>query len=186
MGTANSTKSLRFQEEQHFRQGWVWGGLLLSTLPALLLILYAMYSQLVLGKPFGNNPMSDEVLIWFGPLIILAILAAIWLFWAMKLQVAVNQQFLHVRFYPFVNRRIPLMEIEHCEVRKYRPIREFGGWGIRYSFKGGKAYNASGNQGVQLVLKGNKKLLIGSQRAAELSRAIHEAKEELARSLRKG
>ncbi len=181
MGAVKNKTPLRFQGEQRFRQGWMWGLLLISTLPALLLIIYAMYSQLVLGKPFGNNPMPDEVLIWFGPLIILAILACIWLFRAMKLQVAVNQQFLHVRFYPFVNRRIPLAEIEHCEVRTYRPIREFGGWGIRYSFKGGKAYSVGGNEGVQLVLKGNKRLLIGSQCAADLARAINEAKEDLER-----
>ncbi len=34
--------------------------------------------------------------------------------------------------------------------RKYRPIREYGGWGIRYGWNG-RAYSTSGNEGVQLV-----------------------------------
>jgi len=35
-----------------------------------------------------------------------------------------------------------------------------------------RAYNMSGNQGVQLVFKNGKKLLIGSQKADELAEAI--------------
>jgi TATA-box binding protein (TBP) (component of TFIID and TFIIIB) len=39
-------------------------------------------------------------------------------------------------------------------------------------FGAGKAYNVSGNKGVQLVFKNGKKLLIGSQKADELAKAI--------------
>jgi TATA-box binding protein (TBP) (component of TFIID and TFIIIB) len=50
-------------------------------------------------------------------------------------------------------------------------LLEYGGWGIKYGRKG-KAYNVSGNRGVQLVFKDGKQLLIGSQRAEELAEAI--------------
>ena len=62
------------------------------------------------------------------------------------------------------------------EARTYRPILEYGGWGIRYTMGRGWAYNVSGNQGVQLELASGKRILIGSQRAEELARAIGEAK----------
>jgi hypothetical protein len=63
------------------------------------------------------------------------------------------------------------------EARTYRPILEYGGWGIRYSpFGQGCAYNVSGNRGVQLELADGQRILIGSQRAEELARAIGEAK----------
>jgi hypothetical protein len=39
---------------------------------------------------------------------------------------------------------------------------EYGGWGIKYG-KMGKAYNVSGNRGVQLEFTDGKRLLIGSQ-----------------------
>jgi len=78
---------------------------------------------------------------------------------------------LYIRFYPLTHQKIPFEHIVHCEVRTYNPIREFGGWGIRYG-KGGKAYNVSGNRGVQLDLVNGKRLLIGSGRPEELARAI--------------
>ena len=56
--------------------------------------------------------------------------------------------------------------------REYKPLREYGGWGIRCSLKRGKAYNVSGNKGVQLVFKNGKQLLIGSQKAEALEEAI--------------
>jgi hypothetical protein len=57
-------------------------------------------------------------------------------------------------------------------VQTYRPIRDYGGWGIRYG-RGGKAYNVSGNRGVMLELSDGQKLLIGSQRPEELANAIN-------------
>ena len=38
----------------------------------------------------------------------------------------------------------------------------------------GKAYNVSGNRGLQLELSSGKKILIGSQRADELARILQE------------
>jgi hypothetical protein len=57
--------------------------------------------------------------------------------------------------------------------RVYRPILEYGGWGIRCGFKGARAYNVSGNKGVQLILQNGKRLLIGSQKPDELVEAIN-------------
>ena len=53
-------------------------------------------------------------------------------------------------------------------------MREFGGWGIRVS-RNGRAYNASGNTGVQLVLADGSHILIGTQRAEELLAALRAA-----------
>jgi hypothetical protein len=50
-------------------------------------------------------------------------------------------------------------------------MREYGGWGVKYGWAG-KAYNISGNRGVQLKLSNGKGLLIGSQRPEELAQAI--------------
>jgi hypothetical protein len=51
---------------------------------------------------------------------------------------------------------------------------EYGGWGLRYGGDNGWAYNARGNRGVQLVLQGEKRVLIGSQRPEELLAALKE------------
>jgi TATA-box binding protein (TBP) (component of TFIID and TFIIIB) len=54
-------------------------------------------------------------------------------------------------------------------VREYAPLSEYGGWGLRYSVNHGKAYNVSGNQGVQLFFTNGKKLLIGTQKPEEIT-----------------
>lgn len=61
--------------------------------------------------------------------------------------------------------------IRHSEVRTYSPLKEYGGWGIRYG-SNGKAYNVSGNQGVQLEFRDGKRLLVGSQLPLELLNAL--------------
>jgi len=91
----------------------------------------------------------------------------------LRLETEVRGDGLYVRFFPFHRRykrftRGDLQEFYACQ---YRPVREYGGWGIRYGAKG-KAYNVSGKEGVQLVLGSGKRLLIGSQRAQELADAI--------------
>ena len=96
------------------------------------------------------------------------------LFGLLKLETEVRSDGLYVRYFPFhfKFKRFTADDLSEYYARKYRPILEYGGWGIRCSFGKGKAYNVSGNKGVQLVFKSGKRLLIGSQRAEELEEAI--------------
>jgi len=96
------------------------------------------------------------------------------LFLFLKLQTEVRPDGLYVRYLPFHLhfKRIAPEELSEYYARQYKPVREYGGWGIRCSFRNGKAYNVSGNKGVQLVFKNGKQLLIGSQKADELETAI--------------
>jgi hypothetical protein len=93
----------------------------------------------------------------------------------LKLTVRVHPAGVHVRFFPFVDRDISLREIASWESCTYSPLADYGGWGVRYSWKG-TAYNVSGNRGVQFELTNGKRLLIGSQRPDELADAIRSAK----------
>lgn len=161
----NSTPPI-FREEQPFRQVWFW----LVILFTAGLFWYALISQIFLNRPFGNKPAPDALLIIF------------WLVFGLGLPVAafytrliteVRGDGLYIRFIPFHRsfRKIPFADIQQAETRTYRPIREYGGWGIRFG-PHGRAYNVSGNRGVQLVLAGGKRLLIGSQQPDALLQAI--------------
>jgi len=90
-----------------------------------------------------------------------------------QLVTEVRDDGIYIRFSPFHRtfRRIAFMEVKQCEARTYHPIREYGGWGIRVRCKE-KVYNVSGDRGVQIELLNGYRLLIGSQRAEELLRAI--------------
>lgn len=73
--------------------------------------------------------------------------------------------------WPVPSKVYALTVIASAEVRQYRPLRDYGGWGIRLG-PAGTAWNAHGDQGVQLVLTSGKRVLIGSQQADELAREI--------------
>ena len=80
----------------------------------------------------------------------------------------------YFRFVPFHRtfHKIPVEEIKYFLAKTYSPVKEFGGWGIRRGFKGGRAYNVSGHKGVQLELTNGKKILFGSQRPDAFVQAI--------------
>jgi hypothetical protein len=104
-------------------------------------------------------------------------LAIALLLYSMRLRVEMDGEAIRIRFFPLWKKTVPLAEVVHFEARRYRPILEYGGWGIRYSpFGRGWAYNIRGKEGVQLELANGQRILIGSQRAEELARAIGEAK----------
>jgi hypothetical protein len=97
------------------------------------------------------------------------------LFHVLELTVTVRTSEIDIRFRPLTRRRIPLSGVRSCEARDYRPIREYGGWGVRRGWRGGWAYNVRGNRGVQLELEDGTSILIGSQLADELAAAIRSA-----------
>jgi hypothetical protein len=153
-----------FREVQRFRQPWYWA----IQIPALAALAYILCRQLVLGKPVGDHPAANT------SLAIIAATIALFVVWFIKLELIteVRDDVLEVRFRGlFVRRVIPLAEIRNFEARTYRPIREYGGWGVR-SGAGGMAYNVSGNRGVDLRLTDGKSLMIGSQRPEEFALAL--------------
>lgn len=93
------------------------------------------------------------------------------LFFIMRLDTTINEEGIFFRFYPFQKGKfIPWTAIEKAYVRKYNPISEYGGWGLRtgWSKKTGGAYNTAGDMGLQLEYKDGKRFLLGTQRADEL------------------
>ena len=160
-----------FEEEQSFSNIWMWIPVALGA----ILIWYYFIQQIVFGVPMDDPPPPDWIpwLVW-----VLVGVGMPLLFYTMRLNVYVYRRHLYIRYRPFVSRRIHFSEIRSCVARTYRPIWEYGGWGIRWRPKRGWVYNVSGKEGVQLVLTNGKKILIGSQRAEELAVAIRKAMNE--------
>jgi hypothetical protein len=162
-----------FHEEQQFRQPWVWLLLLVITLCVAGMFVDAMYTQLYLGQAWGDRPMSNSALVISAAFSFFICAGLALLFYTLKLVTDVGPDGIHIRFFPLTRRTVPYDSISSCRARTYRPIREYGGWGIRFSRKG-RAYNVSGNKGVQLEFKQGRPLLIGSQRAEELAEVINQ------------
>ncbi len=171
-----------FEEEQRFRQPWIWVIVLSSVVVLLVIFGYGLIQQIILKEPFGDNPASDTGLIIAAAITFVLGGGSTLLLYKMKLTTKLDSNGLHILFSPLRRRDIPLSDIAHWQARTYNPIRDYGGWGIKVGRRGW-AYNVSGNQGVELELTNRKKLLIGSQRSDELSAAISTAKRDNADNL---
>ena len=155
-----------FREVQRWRDVW-WVMVLVFGLAALQW--WVFFMQIIRGIPVGNNPGSD--LLVFLTWLIFGVGFPLFFLW-LHMVVEVIPGVVIVRYRPFVNRRIPIGQIARVEPRVYRPLGEFGGWGIR-GWGGRVAYNVSGDTGVELTLADGRQILIGTQRAADLAGAIY-------------
>ncbi len=72
-------------------------------------------------------------------------------------------------------RKISWDAIDEVLGRKYKPIVEYGGWGIRWRYKSW-AYTVSGKNGVEFR-KGDYKILIGTQKLNDFLSALGKAQE---------
>jgi len=165
-----STETILFREKQRFRQFWLW----VVVLGVASIFWIGFVYQVLMGGQYGNRPVSDVQL---SILFVLIGVGLPYFFFHMSLLTEVQPGLLRVRFWPFhvKPKEIPLHLVRDYESVTYNPIGDYGGWGIRFGFKG-KAYNVSGNRGVKLYFYDQKPLLIGSQQADELFRALTEAK----------
>jgi hypothetical protein len=154
-----------YQEIQKPRQWWV----LLIVYGVAALMWGGLVQQIMLGHPFGSTPAPDSVLIacWIAFGIGLPLL---WI--SVRMIVRVNGEALTIRYQPFMTRRIPIDAIAGYGVRTYDPLREYGGWGIRIWLGGPRAYNVSGNRGVDVILYNGERIMIGSQHPHDLAQAL--------------
>jgi len=168
MATPGQEHQPIYREVQPFRQFWVW----LIILGIAGLMWYALITQLLLQRPFGSNPMPDPVLVIFW--LIFGIGFPVGAF-SSRLITEVRADGIYIRFFPFHTafRKTAFDQIQRCYVRTYSPILEYGGWGIRFGRRG-RAYNVSGNRGLQVELVDGRRLLIGSQQPDELLRVIEQ------------
>lgn len=155
-----------FSERQYSRQPWLW--LLVGGITAVMWAIFIQ--QIVRGKTVGQNPMSDwgVVIIWLLFGIGLPVL-----FWYLHIETTVTADRVVIRVVPFTRRVIGAGEIVRFSTRRVRPIREYGGWGVR-GWSDNRAYLMSGNTGVQVELANGDRILIGTSRPSELEAALEQ------------
>ena len=122
-----------FYEKQQFRQVWIWMILILILLILLIPIISGVFGVFL-----------NIILLMIG-------YCFIWLFYSMKLITEIKKDGIQITFTPFTNYIIPFNKIRSYKIREYRPILEYGGWGIRFN-RTGRAYTVSGKIGLQIEL----------------------------------
>lgn len=163
--------SVVYREEQNF-DWWVYA--LAALTEALIGFALVWLSQKGDG-PAAAGPLGSPslaLLAGFGlclpPLVVVALL---------RMTTEVTPTDLRVWFgwVPTYRRFVALDLIQRVEVVSYRPLLDYGGWGIRVGRDGERVLNARGNRGVRLELSDGARLLIGSQRPETLAAAIEGA-----------
>jgi hypothetical protein len=148
----------RYHEEQHFH-----GALMGLLLVVMVFVVVVTVVAVVFSRP------GDALLLAIAPVVVILVASLISL---SRLDVDVTDSGVTISFrYLWPTRRIAFADIVAVEVRRYNPLLEYGGWGVRLGPKGW-GYMTGGDEGVQLRLRKGLPVLIGSRRPLELEAAI--------------
>ena len=155
-----------FIEEQKFTQKLVIVGLSLAFIAIGFSIMKDWENILN-----GSTNEILEALIGLGIILLVSLLFA-----NLKLKTRIDEKGIQYQYYPlqFSYKLITWNEISKCYLRNYDAIFEFGGWGMKFSFrkKRGKSYTVKGSDGLQLELINGSKILIGTQKKEEIQRTL--------------
>ena len=159
-------EKILFKEEQRFTQWWLWL-ILGSTLLTIIILLSSAQLWDISSESFSR-------LILNGSLAVMFVVAVIIVLVIRRLKTKITYDEIIIESPPLKRKsyRIKIKEIERFEIRKYKPMREYGGHGFRSRRKSGQAYTISGNTGLQLYFKNGKKLLIGTQKKQAIEFAM--------------
>ncbi|NDJ75190.1 MAG: hypothetical protein GYB65_02935, partial [Chloroflexi bacterium] len=138
-----------YREVQRLRQWWIYAIVFAPTVP----LWWAVYDQVIQGNPFGDNPAPDWFVVLFW--LIFGIVLPVGVFFV-SLVVETRDDYVLVRYVPFFQRKLAYRDIVSAEAITFKPLQNYGGWGIRLG-RGGTAYTVSGKQGVELTLRNGKR-----------------------------
>lgn len=158
-----------YEETQRFA---VWVYVIVAlTMSAVIVGQFA----LLMNPPKNGDPLPPAV-----PVITIVVTIVIANLLYMRVRVRENDVYAQLGFlFPMMWRRIGFDVLREHRVIKYRPLREAGGWGIRFGMFEGKPasfVNARGDRGV-LLISDKRPLIIGSQDPERLAEAITRALE---------
>lgn len=153
-----------FKEEQRFTQWWIWIILL-----GVLAYEIKLTIDLIQMEDLDSRSLSAYLLIMLPILLVLSLFAF------SKLYTRIDENGIEVVFKPFgfSRKTFKWSEIEDVKAITYSPIKDYGGWGYRISWKGkGTAMNVKGNRAIELKLRNKKIFVIGTQQADAAMDAI--------------
>ncbi len=167
-----------FEENQRFNQPWLWILMIGITIISLGGLIYSCIVNLT-GNENVNSESDIQALIYTLVFTFIINVAIYWLLLSIRLYTRVENDGIHYRFPPIINKwkKITKTDLKSFQVRKYSPLKEYGGWGYRIGING-KALNVRGNMGLAMELNDGKKLLLGTQKPEELKMAMQKLYED--------
>jgi hypothetical protein len=163
--------ALLYREEQSL--GWPWPGIFLALLCAVTFASvsisfgYGMWSQLVLGRPWGHKAMPDGVLLVVGPLAMLASLLPLSTLFV-RLIVLVRTESIEVQVTLFGGGfRLRRDEVHEAHLVRLGPL-DVG----RTQKWRRRVYRMAGSEGVELRKKDGSTVVVSSEHPQAFLRAV--------------
>jgi hypothetical protein len=149
-------------EETQYLLGWLYA---ITEGVCLLLVAGVIIAAVAAGSL--TTPLAAV------PLLLLLLLGGLFLL-LFRMTTTVSGDGIVIRFgwTNLVRFTIPLSEVQSCRPVTYRPLLEFGGWGIRMGWKGRRAYTMRGNRASEVVTT-KRTVLIGSAAPEQLCAAVN-------------
>lgn len=155
---------MEFIESQRFTNKWHF--ILIGAI--LLLTISSNFDTLIIAIKATDLSLILKLI---GPMIL-----GVFGFFYLQLKTQINEIGIHYQFIPFHRKKRVLtwQDITSVAVINYRPLLDYGGWGIRMKSLDGSniALNISGKIGILIQLKNGKQLLIGTQKKEEATAII--------------
>jgi hypothetical protein len=151
---------IHFEEQQPFRKNSIiWVGIV-AMVPPLIIEVSKSVKQ-------GSGSFEDIALIIFIEALVFALL------FTSRLETKLDEHGISYRLFPFQlkTRFVSWAEISSAQVRKYDPLGEYWGWGIKGTRKN-RAINIAGDVGLQLIMKNGRKLLIGTLQKEKMEEVV--------------
>ncbi len=151
---------IHFEEQQPFRKNSIiWVGIV-AMVPPLIIEVSKSVKQ-------GSGSFEDIALIIFIEALVFTLL------FTSRLETKLDEHGISYRLFPFQlkTRFVSWAEISSAQVRKYDPLGEYWGWGIKGTRKN-RAINIAGDVGLQLIMKNGRKLLIGTLQKEKMEEVV--------------
>jgi hypothetical protein len=165
-----------FEETQRFRDNsWLMVLSGVGILLPLLSIGSQLYWQLEDGKPWGDKPLSNEGLILMFLVVLISCSVAAFMMFSMTLETRIDSEGVHYRFFP---RKPKWRTIEKSEIATHAVSKGFnpfvhGGLGYHWSpIRHRQSFRIRGTSVLELRLTSGRKIVLGTQRPADLELAV--------------
>lgn len=148
-----------FRERTFFYRNWlIWAVLIL----VLTILVFTNANA-------DRSPEEAKAILWTS-VVVFGVIASVMF---INLQVNIDSEGIRWRLLPFIRwKKAQWDEIKSISLVRYNPLFQYGGWGIRYSFRKGWAYNIAGNKGLEITKKDGKQVLLGTMSEDQCSELI--------------
>lgn len=168
--------ALYFEETQRIRDNrWVWALAIAIFLAAIVPLLYGMYWQLGHGEPFGEEPMSDEMLVLMFVVVVVCCSLGMTAFISLTLQVRVEDSGIYYRCFPHVWKWRFISKEEIADFSFQKNVKWYQRAGLGYKrnrLRKLRSMRITGGSLMELHLRNNQRMLLGTQNLEALERAM--------------